>query len=70
MREIQIVLDERGAGVGVVADAIPSDPGVQQGKRDQKDDEQNAFESALLDLELGIQVSIDPRRKTSTTNWT
>jgi len=33
MCEIQIVLDERGAGVGIVANTIPSDPGVQQGKR-------------------------------------
>jgi hypothetical protein len=70
MCEIQIVLDERGAGVRIVADTVPSHPRVQQRKREQKDDEQDAFESALLGLELGIQVSIDPHRKTSTANFT
>jgi hypothetical protein len=32
VRKVQIVLDERRAGVRIVADAIPSDPGVQQGE--------------------------------------
>jgi len=32
VREIQIVFDERRAGIRIVADAIPSDPGVQQGE--------------------------------------
>ena len=50
VREIQIVLDERGAGVRVIADAIPSDPGVQQGKREQKDDKQDSFKLARLGL--------------------
>ena len=48
VREIQIVFDERGTGVGIVADTIPPDPGVQEGKREQKENKQEPFESALL----------------------
>ena len=33
MREIEAVFDERGTGIGVVANTISSDPWVQQGKR-------------------------------------
>ena len=33
MREIEIVFDQRGAGVGVVAYTIPPNPGIQQRKR-------------------------------------
>jgi hypothetical protein len=69
MREIQIVLDECGAGIRVVADTIPPDPGVQEGKREQKEDKQDPFESALLLLALKIQARINSPRKTSTANW-
>jgi len=54
-RKIKIVLDKRGAAVCVVTDTIPSDPGIKQRKRPQKDDQQNPFESVLLGS--GIQVS-------------
>ncbi len=33
MCEIKVMFDERGAGVGIVANTIASDPRVQQGKR-------------------------------------
>ena len=61
--EIQIVLDERCAGVRIIADTIPSDPGVQQRKRYNKDDEQDVLVSALLNLDLGIQARINPPQK-------
>jgi|SRR6266481_1061266 len=64
VRKIEIVLDEGGAGVCVVTDTIPSDPGVKQGKSSQKHDQQNPFESALLGLESRIQVSFQSLRTT------
>src|SRR6266704_3656134 len=36
LREIEIVLDERSAGEGVIADAIAANPRVQKRKRDKK----------------------------------
>ena len=63
MREIEIVFDERGAGVGVVADTIPANPGIQQRKCKNKEDEQDALVSTLLNLDLGIQARINPLRK-------
>jgi hypothetical protein len=60
--KIQIVLDERGAGVRVVTDTIPSDPGVKQGKSSQKDGQQNPFESVLVNS--GIRVSFQSANTT------
>src|SRR5215813_1513552 len=54
-RKIEIVLEKRGAGVGVVTNTIPSDPGVKQGKSPQKDKQQNPLESVLVGS--GIRVS-------------
>jgi hypothetical protein len=56
MREVKVVFDKRGAGICVITDTITSDPWVQQWKSSQTDDEQDPFESAVLGLDLGIQV--------------
>ena len=52
MYEIEVVFDERGAGVGIVANTIASDPRVQKRKRQKKKDEQDPFEPVLLVSEL------------------
>ncbi len=54
MGKIQIVFNEWGAGVRVVANTVSSDPGVQQWKRHQKEKEQDPFESAFLHWTLNI----------------
>jgi hypothetical protein len=60
MRKIKVVLDEWCARVGIIANAIPTYPWIQQGNRQQKDSEQAQFESVLLASEFEIQVKLYP----------
>jgi hypothetical protein len=41
--EIEIVLDERGAGKGVIADAIAAHPGIEEWEREEKEKQKNAL---------------------------
>ena len=41
--EIQIVLDERGAGKGVITDAIAADPGIEKWERTKKEKKKQAL---------------------------
>jgi hypothetical protein len=44
--EIEIVLDERGARESVVADAVSAHPGIEQGKREQKEHQEKTLRVA------------------------
>ena len=55
VREIQVVFDQWCPGIGVVADAIPADPRIQQGKAQNKKDKQDPLKASLLNLDLRIQ---------------
>ena len=46
MSEIEIVLDERSARVGVVADTVSAHPGIEHGQREQKEHEEKALRFA------------------------
>src|SRR6266568_8610603 len=48
LREIEIVLDERSAGEGVIADAIATNPRVQKRKRDKKKKKKQPLRSARV----------------------
>ena len=41
--KIQPVLDEHGAGVGVIADAIAANPRIAEGNRQEEQDDQDLF---------------------------
>ena len=41
--EIEAVLDQRGAGEGVVADAVATDPGIQQRERKKEENKKPAL---------------------------
>ena len=65
--KIKPVLDEHGAGVRVVADAVTANPGITEGKRQKKKDDQDLFvfvrlrQATALSL-LAIQFSSCDRR--------
>ena len=44
--EIETVLDQRGAGKSVVADAITADPGVEKGQREEEENKKPALRFA------------------------
>jgi hypothetical protein len=44
--EVEIVLDERSTGVGVIADAVSAHPGIEHGQREKKEHEEKAFRFA------------------------
>jgi hypothetical protein len=46
MLEIEAMLDEGGAGKGVVADAVSAHPRIQQRKREKKDQEKPSLRFA------------------------
>jgi hypothetical protein len=46
--EIEIVPDDGGASVGVIADAITADPGIKQGQGQKKEKEQVAFQPPVM----------------------
>ena len=46
MSEIEIVLDERSARVGVVADAVSAHPGIEHGQREKKEHKEKALRFA------------------------
>jgi hypothetical protein len=52
--EVEIVLDQRGAGVSVIADTITPNPRIHEGKSKKKKDDENPFER----LRLGVPVSV------------
>lgn len=43
MEKIEAMLDQRRTRVGVIADAIPADPRVDQGKREEKNGKKQAL---------------------------
>lgn len=45
-REIEIVLNERGAQEGVVADTISADPGIEHGQGEEKEEKEKALRFA------------------------
>jgi len=44
MLEIKAVLDQRSARVSVVADAVAADPGIEEGQRKEKEEEEPTLE--------------------------
>ena len=53
MGKIQIVLNEWGAGIRVIANSVPPHPRVQQWNGNQEYAEQDPFESALRSSKSG-----------------
>ena len=62
VREIQVVFDQWCAGVGVVADAIPADPRIQQGKAQNKNDKQDPTQSVAAGFGFENSRQINPER--------
>lgn len=58
--EVEAVFNQRSARVRIVTDTIAANPGVEQGKSKNKNEKKDAFETALLNLWLGVQRKFIP----------
>ena len=67
--EIEIVLDERGARESVVADAVSAYPGIEQGKREQKEHQKKALRFARRWLRQRGQALRLRDRSTRNIDW-
>ena len=68
--EIEFVLDQGSTSVGVITHAIAADPGIQQRKGQNKNDEQAYFEQALRGFEWRMETHPAVRRRYATTHTT
>ena len=55
--EIEIVLDQGGASVSVVADAVAAHPGIEHGEREQEEHQEEEFRFAGMRLRRRRQTS-------------
>src|SRR5882724_8763524 len=53
--EIQAVLDQRRSRVGIVANAVPANPWVHQGKRKEKKKQERALKCPRSHLRIKVQ---------------
>ena len=60
--EIQLVLDQQRTEVGVIADAVAPDPRVEQGQRQQEQEEERLGASRIADFRLSVSRRIAERR--------
>src|ERR1700693_1545934 len=54
--EVEMMLDERRTRIGVIANAIASHPGIEDGQGEEENDEQIALESLRI-VKLSHQLS-------------
>jgi hypothetical protein len=63
--EVEIVLDERSAGEGVVADAVAADPGIEKREREQEKKKQQTLGFASARYKRGAGVLLIHERSTA-----
>ena len=66
--EVKVVLDQWSTSVGVITHAIAADPGIQQRKGQNKNDEQTYFEPPLWGFEWRMETHPAVRRRYTTTH--
>jgi len=61
MGKVEVMLDERGAGISIVADTIAANPRIDERKGEEEKDDESALERARLDAQVSVHGSNDTR---------